>query len=72
MYGLRRISERLAEEFLLNDPAATIGWLLLSRPLIRRFRVFPFSTFRLEAALSAIAEFRIRRSLSKADRRAGC
>ena len=70
MYGLRRISERLAKEFLLNDPAATIGWLLLSRPSTRRFRVFPFSTFRLEAALSAIAESRIRKSLSKANRQA--
>ena len=69
MYGLRRISERLAEEFLLNDPAATIDWLLLSRLSIRRFRVFPFSTFLLEAALSAIVEFRIRRSLSEASQR---
>ena len=70
MYGLRRISERPAEEFLLNDPTATIGWLLLSRPSTRRFRVFPFSTFRLEAVLSAIAESRIRRSLSRASRQA--
>ena len=70
MYGLHRISERPAKEFLLNDPAVTIGWLLLSKPSTRRFRVFPFSTFRLEAALSAIAEFRIRRSLSRASQQA--
>ena len=67
MCELRRISEHLAAEFLLNDPAATIGLLLLSRPSTRRFRVFPFSTFHLEAVLSAIAESRIRRNLSKAN-----
>lgn len=67
MCELRRISEHLAAEFLLNDPATTIGLLLLSRPSTHRFHVFPFSTFRLEAALSAIAKSRTRRSLSKAN-----
>ena len=72
MYGLHRILERQAEEFLLNDPVMTIDWLLLSTPSTRRFRVFPFSIFRLGASLSTIAEFRIRKSLSKANRRAEC